>query len=152
MGNEAHASGAPIRNRVLIVDDDLFFSVRIQSGLSKLGYVAKIVSPGDAEMEARKEQTALAVINFGSQRMDASEIAKQIKALPNAPAVLGFVPHKQLPFVRENAKLAGVDLLVANSALTLRLPYLAAKLAPLDGSDASVSEAAAIVAEDEEED
>jgi hypothetical protein len=43
--------------------------------------------------------------------------------------VLGFVSHVWMPQVRPNALAAGVDLLVANSALSMRLPQLVAELA-----------------------
>src|SRR5437870_2764746 len=102
--------------RVLVVDDDLFFAVRIETTLKRLGYDVRVVGNADAAVAlAQERRPALAIVNFGSDRLPAGEIVERLKALPHASPVLGFVPHKQMPYVRPNAMAAGVDLLVANS-------------------------------------
>lgn len=125
--------------RVLVVDDDLFFAVRIETTLKKLGYDVRVVGNADAAVGLAQERTpALAIVNFGSTRLPATEVVERLKALHDAPLVLGFVPHKQMPFVRQNAMAAGCDRLIANSALSMRLPQIIARLVPLDGSAASL--------------
>ena len=44
---------------------------------------------------------------------------------------------------------AGVDLLVANSAMAMRLPQLVTKLAPRDGSQATIPDAKEFTEEEE---
>jgi two-component system KDP operon response regulator KdpE len=136
---------------VLVVEDDLFFSVRIETTLKRLGYGVQVVVNGAAAVaRAAQHPPALVIVNFGSAKLTPGEVVKQLKALPHPAPVLGFVSHKWIPQVRPNALAAGVDLLVANSALSMRLPQLVARLAPLDGSAVNM-QAAAQVADDAEE-
>src|SRR5579871_6709704 len=124
---------------VLIVDDDLLFSVRIETGLKRLGYTVTVAGSGAAAFKsASTNPPALAIVNFGNARIPAFEIVQELKAQERPPTILGFVSHTKLVELRPAAKEAGCDLLVANSALALRLPQLAARLAPLDGSGVQV--------------
>jgi CheY-like chemotaxis protein len=136
---------------VLVVNDDLFFTARIESTLRRLGYqVAVARSLEDAVASAEARPPALAIVNFGSERINPPEVVRHLKALPHPAPVLGFVSHTWIPQVRPNALAVGCDLLVANSAIHRRLPQLVVRLAPLDGSAARVQEAASL-AEDEED-
>ncbi len=154
MNAHTQHSAEPILTRaheVLIVEDDLFFSVRIETTLKRLGYRVQVVNHGEQALALAEARTpALVIVNFGSDRLTPAETVRKLKALPHPPPILGFVPHKWMPQVRPAAIEAGVDLLVANSALSMRLPQLAAKLAPLDGAAISLAEAAEIAAEGEE--
>lgn len=142
----------PANRHVLVVEDDLFFSVRIENMLQGAGYIPQVVTDAvQAVACAASVPTALVIVNFGSDRLSPAEVTRRVKALPDAPPVLGFVPHKWMPQVRPAALGAGCDLLVANSALVRRLPQLAARLAPLDGANVSIAEAAALGADEEEE-
>ncbi len=117
--------------RVLVIEDDLFFSVRIESVLQKMGYAVAVIGDHNKAVEyARDNRPALVIINFGSDRLAPADTVRHIKELPDAPLVMGFVPHVWMPQVRPNAMAAGCDLLVANSALVMRLPQLVAKLLP----------------------
>ncbi len=148
---ETPDAAAQERPEVLVVEDDLFFSVRIETTLKHLGYAVRVMENSEAAVaRAAQHPPALVIVNFGSERLSPGEVVKRLKALPHPAPVLGFVSHKWIPQVRPNALAAGVDLLVANSALSMRLPQLAAKLAPMDGSAARVSEAAELAGEDEE--
>ena len=115
--------------RALVVEEDLFFSVRIETVLQKLGYEVTVIGdPNKAVEHARQHHLALVIINFGSDRVSPADTTRHIKDLPDPPPVMGFVPHVWMPQVRPNAMAAGCDLLVANSALVMRLPQLVAKL------------------------
>lgn len=136
---------------ILVVEDDLFFGVRIEKTLQKLGYAVRMAKSRDEALAlAEAHPSALVIVNFGRDQLEPLEVVRRIKALPHAPPVLGFVSHKWIPQVRPNAMAAGCDLLVANSALSMRLPQLVAKLAPQDGSAVSVSEAAQVANQDED--
>ena len=119
-----------IENRnILVVEDDLFFSVRIESVLKNLGYAAQVISDKAQALEyARQHKPALVIINFGSDRVAPADVTRLVKELPAPPPVLGFCPHVWMPQIRPNALAAGCDLLVANSALTMRLPQLVEKM------------------------
>ncbi len=124
IGNRQSAIG-----NILVVEDDLFFSVRIESVLKKLGYAVAVIGEKEKALEyARQHKLALAIVNFGSDRVAPADVTRHLKELPDAPPVMGFCPHVWMPQVRPNALAAGCDLLVANSALTMRLPQLVAKL------------------------
>jgi len=134
---------------ILVIEDDLFFGVRIEKTLQRLGYGVRMAKSRDEALAlAEAHRPALVIVNFGREPLDPPEVVRRIKALPHAPPVLGFISHKWMPQVRPNAMAAGCDLLVANSALSMRLPQLVAKLAPQDGSAVSVSEAAQMAEEE----
>ncbi|HZO90458.1 MAG TPA: hypothetical protein VFB38_19180 [Chthonomonadaceae bacterium] len=140
---EARQEPTTERPEVLVVEDDLFFAVRIETVLKRLGYAVRVVGTGEeAVRQASQRPPALVILNYGRAHLEPDVVVRKLKALPHPAPVLGFLSHKLLPQARPNAKAAGVDLLVANSALSLRLPQLAARLAPLDGSPARVEEAA----------
>lgn len=139
------------RPGVLVVDDDLLFATRIESVLTKSGYAPKVIdNEPEAVAWAREHRLALSIVNFNSKNIPAAEVVEKLKALPHPAPALGFVSHTWIPQVRPNAMAAGCDLLVANSALAMRLPQLVAKLAPLDGSAARLAEAAALGADEDE--
>lgn len=145
----SNTSGAP---QVLVVDDDLFFSVRIETTLKKLGYRVDVVGSEEKAIESVSQNgVKLVIINFRASKFSPGELVRTLKQQIPAPAVLCFMPHKQMPELKPIAREAGADLIVANSALTMRLPQLVAKLAPLDGTKASLEEALALQGDDEEE-
>ena len=120
---------------VLVIEDDLFFSVRIETMLQKMGYAVSVIGDHAQALEhARLHKPVLVVINFGSDRLAPADTTRHLKELPDAPTVMGFVPHVWMPQVRPNAMAAGCDLLVANSALVMRLPQLVTKLLAKEGN------------------
>ena len=120
---------------ILVIDDGLFFSVRIETTLKKLGYAVQVAyDSATAIAMTEHSHHVLAIVNFGSDGLGPADVVRRLKTLPDPPAVLGFVSHTWIPRIQPGAMEAGCDLLVANSALTMRLPQLVAKLAPLDGS------------------
>ena len=124
------------KQRVLVIEDDLFFSVRIETVLQKMGYAVSVIGDHNKAVEsAREHAPALVIINFGSDRLAPADTVRHLKELPHPPPVMGFVPHVWMPQVRPNAMAAGCDLLVANSALVMRLPQLVAKLLVSDNTD-----------------
>jgi CheY-like chemotaxis protein len=125
--------------KVLVLEDDLMFSVRIEKTLTHLGYAPSIFTHS-AEAIAFAEQNTLhlALINFSSEQQSPGEVVKRIKAQPDPPPVLGYCSHVSMPQIRPNAMAAGCNLLVANSALTMRLPQLVAKV--LAGSQGDLDE------------
>ena len=132
------------------MDDDLFFSVRMEKTLNKLGYGADVAANEEAAIARSAEcDYALAIVNFGSDHLAAARLVERLKAGASPPTVLGFISHTWIPQVRPNAMAAGCDLLVANSAIVSKLPQLVAKLAPLDGAGIDTKDAGRLAAEDE---
>ncbi len=126
--SEMGGEGAEERE-VIVLEDDLFFSVRIEKTLAHLGLRAIVcTTAAEALTHLEGKAPAMVIANFGSTQQAPGEVVKRAKALPNPPPVLGYVSHVWLDEVRPNAMAAGCDLLVANSALTRRLPQLVAQL------------------------
>jgi CheY-like chemotaxis protein len=124
--------------KVLVLEDDLLFSVRIEKTLTHLGYAPAIFThSADAIAFAEQNTLRLALVNFSSEQQSPGEVVKRIKAQPDPPPVLGYCSHVSMPQIRPNAMAAGCNLLVANSALTMRLPQLVAKVlaGPKDGEE-----------------
>ena len=117
------------RPKVLVLEDDLLFSVRIEKTLVHLGYAPSIFThSADAIAFAEQNTLCLALVNFSSEQQSPGEVVKRIKARPNPPPVLGYCSHVSMPQIRPNAMASGCNLLAANSALTMRLPQLVAKV------------------------
>lgn len=115
--------------KVLVLEDDLMFSVRIEKTLMHLGYAPSIFThSAEAIAFAEQNTLALALVNFSSEQQAPGEVVKRIKAQADPPPVLGYCSHVSMPQIRPNAMAAGCNLLVANSALTVRLPQLVAKV------------------------
>jgi CheY-like chemotaxis protein len=132
----------PRKPGILVVDEDLLFSVRVESTLQKRGYEVYVTgNPEEALDIAQENPLSLIIINYGREGLKPMETTTKLKKLYQPAPVLGFLSHKLIPAVREEAREAGCDLLVANSALVLRLPQLVEKLAPLDGSVPQIVEA-----------
>lgn len=122
--------------KVLVLEDDLMFSVRIEKTLLHLGYAPSIFThAADAIAFAEQNRLVLAMVNFSSEEQSPGEVVKRIKAQPAPPPVLGYCSHVFMPQIRPNAMAAGCNLLVANSALTMRMPQLIAKV--LEGPTAT---------------
>ena len=127
---------------VLVIDEDLLFSTRVESTLRKLGYDVLVTgNPEEAIAIAEASTLGLTIINFGREGLRPLETVAKLKGMFQPAPVLGFLSHKLMPSVRDTAREAGCDLLVANSALVLRLAQLVQRLAPLDGSVAQIVEA-----------
>ena len=113
----------------LVIEDDLFFSVRIEKTLQKMGYAVEVATTTEQALSrAAAVSPDLVLVHFGNERLDAAATVEHLKTAHPAARVLGHVSHVNMAFVRPNAIRAGCDLLVANSALTMRLPQLVEKL------------------------
>lgn len=115
--------------QALIVNDDLFSSVRIENGLRNMGYEVRVVTTANGALDAATSQgLKVVILNMAGAGFSGLDVAAGIKALAGSIRILGFAPHKELPLIRDEAGKAGIDLLVANSALAARLPQLVSKL------------------------
>ena len=120
--------------KVLVADDDLFFAVKVESTLAKMGYEPKVVASAEAALEyAGANELALVILNFGRERLEPLKLTAALKKLSGAAPILGFISHGKIPEMRPLSREAGCDLLIANSVVAMRLPQMISKLAPLDG-------------------
>src|SRR5579859_4226326 len=75
-----------IKLDVLVVEDDLFFGVRIEKTLLRLGYEVRMAKSRDEALAmAETHPPALVIVNFGRDHLGPTEVVQRIKALPHAP-------------------------------------------------------------------
>ena len=136
--------------KVLVIDDDLFFAMRAEATLRKMGYEPKLLGTyPEALAYARENKLCLILMSYRKERLQPLELTRELKAhSPNCP-ILGYVSHGDIPAMRPLSKAAGCDLLIANSAFAMRLPQMIQKLAPPDGGVPEIGEAELIGTEGE---
>lgn len=110
---------------VLILSNDLFFSMRIRDALRQLGYQSAIVKSED-EFNSGMSGTprpALGIIDF-NHAVDWPALAPSLAG--SAPPTIAFGPHKDLAGFAA-ARQAGVTRVISNGAFTSSLPDLVQK-------------------------
>jgi two-component system response regulator MprA len=109
--------------RVLLVNDDLFFSPRILSVLKNMGHEASTANTVEQALQKMAaDKPDLIIFNLNSQRLGGMETIRRLKSEGGAPRLLAFLSHVKIPDIREEVLAAGADKLCANSAITMRLP------------------------------
>lgn len=122
---------------VLVAVNDLFFALPIENALKRMGWEPAVVDSCDAALaHARERLPDMAIVDFGRADLEPARLVAGLKAIRREIAVLGFISHKSLAAARPAARAAGCDLLVANSALSARLPQLLERLASRRPEDA----------------
>jgi two-component system cell cycle response regulator DivK len=108
---------------VLAVVDDLFFASKIRGTAEQLGIAVRFARTADALTEAaRRDLPSLIICDLHSQKIDPTELARQLKAddqLRSIPLV-GFFSHVQTDLQRQ-AQEAGFDQVLPRSAFTREL-------------------------------
>ncbi len=136
--------------KVLVIDDDLFFAMRAEATLRKMGYEAKLLGTyQEALAYAGENDLCLTLLSYGKERLQPLELTRELKALSPECPILGYVSHGEIPTMRPLSKAAGCDLLIANSVFAMRLPQMIQKLAPPDGGVPEIAEAEQIGTEGE---
>ena len=108
---------------VIAVVDDLFFASKIRGTGEQLGITVRFARTVDALTEAaRRDPPALIICDLHSEKIDANELAKHLKAdeqLRSIP-LLGFFSHVQTELQRQ-AEAAGFDTVIPRSAFNAHL-------------------------------
>ena len=119
-------------NLIHLLDGNLMFTARMESTLSQLGYEVKTFPRPSKAVEAAELMTpALAIVSYISVGDEFAHVVGGLKAL--GIPVLCYMPHTQMPAWKQLALDAGANLVVANSAISMRLPQLIEKLMPQKG-------------------
>jgi CheY-like chemotaxis protein len=111
---------------VIAVVDDLFFASKIRGTAEELG--VKVSFPRNVSVlieAAHRDPPRLIICDLHSQKVDAMELAKQLKAdeqLCSIP-LLGFFSHVQTQLQRQ-AEEAGFDRVLPRSAFTKNLAMI----------------------------
>lgn len=96
--------------RVLLLEDNLMWSVRVMNGLKTLGHEV-VISIDDAPID-------LAIVDLATTVGDPMETVRQLRA--KGVRVLGHVGHKDKELWRQGEE-AGCDKVVSNGSLANRL-------------------------------
>lgn len=112
-----------MNKKILIIDNDLFFSARIADQIKKMGF--ETVTEGDARNVLDKARSGISavIINLSMRNADSVGIVRSLKSDPGTDSIpiLAFGSHKNAALF-EAAKSAGCEMTVANSALSSALP------------------------------
>jgi len=108
---------------VLVLDNELLFSTRIEMGLRDSGYRGRVVTRLEELSEELKCAPVLILANIGAEDVPWPQMVAQAKARRLVPlaSVLGYGPHTDMD-LRERALGAGCDGVVARSAVASSLP------------------------------
>ena len=115
-----------MNRRVLAAVDDLFFASKIRGTAEQLNVTVEFAKKAGTLFDLAKAETPdLIILDLNSERLDALDLAKNIKAdehLGGVPLV-GFLSHVQTDLMRA-AQDAGVDQVMPRSAFTKFLPAI----------------------------
>lgn len=110
---------------ILVADDDLLFSTRIESAVTRQGHRARVVRTATAFHSALRERPDAAIVNLAASGMDAIDAIRRTKADPETRMVpvLGFCGHADAAR-RRAAQDAGCDRVATNGDVSSNLPRL----------------------------
>ena len=101
--------------------DDLFFQVKIADGAKRAGLAISFVKTEEGVLQRIGETPSILVVDLNCALTDPIALASRVKTeFPSTP-VIGFVSHVQTD-VRERARLAGCDAVLARSVFSSKLP------------------------------
>jgi len=110
---------------ILVADDDLLFSTRIESAVTGCGHRARVVRTVPAFQNALREGPDATIVNLAASQMDAVEAIRRAKTDPltRTIPVLGFCGHADASR-RRAAQEAGCDRVATNGEVSNNLPRL----------------------------
>lgn len=121
---EARDSAA---REVLLLDNDLFFSVKIADTLKHIGYRTRTVRQLDAFRQALAERPpTLVLVNTGARGLDWRAAISAARQAPCPVPVVAFGSHVDLQ-TQQEARHLGATSVIANSKLANDLPGVVAR-------------------------
>lgn len=116
------------QKRILALITDLFFSVRVETGLGARGYDVIIADDTDLHDRLTSESPpALVIVDIGGFGLDWEAAIQSVRThLPSVP-ILAFGSHVDLD-ARQRALDAGATKVVAKSRFVEALPELVSRL------------------------
>lgn len=126
MSQPEKAAAAPI----LVAVEDLIFLSKIRQTARQTGVVIEVVDILKLKERILASSACAIIVDLNHRSGKAVEVARSVKSDPATcqVRVLGFLSHVQTDLARD-ARLAGLDLVMARSAFSERLPELLRRLA-----------------------
>jgi CheY-like chemotaxis protein len=112
--------------KILVSVDDLFFVAKIGDAARRAGMSVEFVkTPAELIAKALAEPPALVIVDMNTHSHAPLELIAQLKAEPTLKhvSVIGFVQHVDGE-LKQQAHLAGADMVMARSAFSLNLPQI----------------------------
>ncbi len=106
---------------------DLFFSVRIETALSKRGYDVIVVDTVERLLEEPPGTPALVIVDIGDMGLNWEEAIQAVRRTWSDVPVLAFGSHVDLE-ARNKALTAGATRVVSRSRFVQALPQLVTQL------------------------
>lgn len=113
-------------SQIVLIEDDLFFSSKIENILKNSEFVIKTFSKKTKALNYLKDNPAgLILINLASHSLNPLKLISEIKADPDLKSIpiLGYCGHTQKELI-EKARNLGCHKVVPNSAIVLTLTKL----------------------------
>lgn len=111
--------------KVLVVIEDLFFTVKINESVKHAGLTPEFVRTEVDALERAKLQPVAIVIDLNCAGIDPVRLIGQLKALPELKGIslLAFVSHVQAE-LKQKAQEAGCDMVLARSAFSKNMEQM----------------------------
>ena len=113
-------------SQIILIEDDLFFSSKIENILKNSEYDLKIFPRGIEALKSLRENPAILIlINLASHGLNPLDLISEIKTNPELKTIpiLGYCGHTQKALI-EQARNLGCDKVVPNSIIVSTLPKL----------------------------
>ena len=128
MGSVADEQGGAAGARVLVVDNDLFFVVKIGATLKHAGYTA-LTARGEGDFtralaQPEEERPRLALVNTAARGIDYQRIIALARQA--GVPIIAYGAHVDLQ-TQERARAAGATRVIANAKLASDLPGIVAR-------------------------
>jgi CheY-like chemotaxis protein len=111
---------------IIVVVEEMFFAAKIRATGEALNVPLRFVKKGeDVISAAREENASLVIFDLHNARVDAFELARELKADERfqKTRLLGFFSHVQTELLQK-ARDAGFAEVMPRSAFTKRLPEI----------------------------
>ncbi len=110
---------------IVVIEDNMFFSSKFTPVLKNLGFTPKIISfVKPTTPEKIKELTPeIIIINIESRANNPIQLIKKLKEENQNYKIVGYCGHGNINAM-EQAKQAGIDLVVSNGAISSQLPQI----------------------------
>lgn len=128
--NNGLLGGEKEAGAILVVIEDLIFLSKVQQTARQAGVRVEPVEISKLKERLAQSSSRAVLIDLNHRSGSAVEAARAVKTDPamSEVQVLGFLSHVQTDLARQ-ARLAGLDQVMARSAFTQQLPELLLKLA-----------------------
>lgn len=112
--------------RILAVVSDLFFSVKLSEAAKRANLALEFVKEGKQVIEkAHHEKPALIIFDLNFDGVEPLNLITKLKGAPETKGInlIGYLSHVQVE-LKQNAQVAGCDMVMARSAFSQNLPQI----------------------------